>query len=417
MDVSPMTGNAQRCAMSLEVVRHAVDALRAHGFRSCLTIASVVAGVAAVVAMLSLGHGVSRKVEAEIGRLGVGVLTVRVGQAARGGKGALVDAQPFEYADVEAIRKELRRVRSAVPLVSRKARLVSGRRNMVATLLGTESDYFIAKSWPIIEGRAFTPHEMYAGQAVCIVGATVRDQLFPGGPAIGALVRIGHIPCTVVGVLEARGQTGVEGGGDTLVAIPFDAYQRRVQGSPDIPTIVVDVFGGRASNADVSALETLMRERRRLDPFEVNDFSILDMRQIAEASAETARAMTSLLGAIAGVMLFVGGLGITNVMLVSVAERRREIAIRMSVGALPRQVLGQFLSEAIILATLGGALGALLGVGAAMVVSPMLDIPFAVEADVVWVSLLIAISIGVTFGFAPAWRASQLDPIAGLRQS
>jgi|LNFM01.1.fsa_nt_gb putative ABC transport system permease protein len=403
-----------RAAMLAELPRHAIDALRANPLRSLLTILSVVAGVAAVIAMTTLGHGVSRKVETEINKLGVGVLTLRVGQRARGGKGASIEAQAFDYADVEAIRSSVRHVQSVVPLVSRKARVVSGRHNLMTTLLGTESDYFAARAWSVAEGRAFTAHEMHVGAAACIIGETIRTQFFQGGEALGALLRLGTVPCTVIGVLAPRGQSGEEDS-DNIVAIPFDAYQRRVQGSPDIGTIVVTAVGGKVTPAQKDALEALMRERRRLDPFEPSDFTLLDMRQIAEASAATARMMTSLLGTIAVLMLLVGGLGITNVMLVSVAERRREIAIRMAIGALPGHILGQFLIEAVALSTIGSVFGTLVGVGSAVFLAPLLQVPFVLDADVVWVSFAMALAIGVTFGFAPARRAARLDPISGLR--
>ncbi len=400
--------------MQSELPRHAIDALSANPLRSLLTILSVVAGVAAVIAMITLGHGVSRKVEAEISKLGVGVLTLRVGQRARGGKGASIESQAFDYADVEAIRSGLRNVRSVVPLVSRKARVVSGRHNLMTTLLGTESDYFAARGWSLADGRAFTPHETHVGAAVCIIGETIRAQFFNGGEALGGLVRLGSVPCTVIGVLAPRGQAGEEDS-DNIVAIPFDAYQRRVQGSPDIGTIVVTAVGGKVTQAQKDALEALMRERRRLDPFEPSDFTLLDMRQIAEASAATARIMTSLLGSIAGLMLLVGGLGITNVMLVSVAERRREIAIRMAIGALPGHILRQFLIEAVTLSAIGSVLGTLVGIGSAVFLAPLLQVPFVLDAGVVWVSLVMALTVGITFGFIPAQRAARLDPIAGLR--
>lgn len=400
--------------MLAELPSHAIDALRANPLRSFLTILSVVMGVAAVIAMLTVGHGVSRKVEAEISKLGVGVITLRVGQRARGGRGASIAAQAFDYGDVEAIRSGVRSVRSVVPLVSRNARVVSGRHNQITTLLGTESDYFAARAWSLAEGRAFTPHEMHVGAAVCIIGETIRAQFFKGGEALGGLLRLGTMPCTVIGVLAPRGQAGEEDS-DNIVAIPFDAYQRRVQGSPDIGTIVVTAVGGKVTQAQKDDIEALVRERRRLDPFEPSDFTLLDMRQIAEASAATARFMTSLLGTIACLMLLVGGLGITNVMLVSVAERRREIAIRMAIGALPGHILGQFLIEAVALSTIGSALGALIGVGSAMFLAPMLQVPFVLDLDVVWVSFAMALTVGITFGFMPARRAARFDPIAGLR--
>ncbi len=403
--------------MRLELLKHAAGVLRANALRSMLTVASVVTGVAAVIAMVTIGAGASRKVEAEVARLGLGVLTVRVGQSARGGKGAMVDAQPFDYADVEAIRGSVDRLRAIVPVVSRKSRIVSGRHNILATVLGTESDYLGARSWALVEGRAFTAHEMHVGSAVCLIGATVRDRLFGDGEAIGQFLRIGSIPCTVVGVLARLGQTANQDDSDATVVMPFDAYQRRVQGSPDIATLIAVVRSGSETQAAVDRIEALLRERRRLDPFQPNDFAISDMRQIAEASASTARTMAWLLASIAAVLLFVGGLGITNVMLMAVSERRREIAIRMAIGALPKHVLQQFLSEAIILACIGSGIGALVGMSAARVLAPVLDVPFVLSNAVVWSTLVIALAIGIVFGYVPARRAASLDPIVGLRQS
>jgi putative ABC transport system permease protein len=403
--------------MLLETIRLAAEALSRNLMRSLLTMLGIVIGVAAVVAMVTIGNGATARVEAEIAKLGTDLLTLNVGQNLRGSTSVSISGDPFDYDDVAALRKQVRGLRAVAPFASDETRVIAGRRNWMANVSGTENDYFIARSWKLAAGRFFTGHEAYTGKPVCIIGQTVRESLFPDSDGLGEFMRIDSIPCTVVGVLSMRGQSGSANDDDNIVAVPFNIYQRRIQGTPDIDSIVMAVYRNGNTRWAKSQVRQLMRERRGIDGNDPEDFAVLDMRQAAEAMAATTRTMTSLLGAIAAVSLLVGGIGIMNIMLVSVTERTREIGVRLAIGALPGQVMAQFMVEAMMLTGVGGVLGAVVGLLLAAMVSTSLGVPFVPDAGIVAIALSVSFVLGIVFGYTPAMRAARLDPIEALRHS
>lgn len=401
--------------MLVESIRLAIEALSRNALRSALTTLGVLIGAGAVIAMITIGQGASVNVRNEIARLGAEVLTLSVGQQKRGGQGAAITAAPFDYSDVEAIRAEIRGLRHVAPFAFQDGRVAARNVNWSVRIVGTESAYFQARDWSLAAGRLFTDDEMYNGKAVCIIGETVRNKLYGNADGVGEYMRVGALACTVAGVLKARGQAGAGNDDDNIVAIPFDTFQRRIQGASDIQSIVMSAFPSANMERVKMNLSGLMRERRDLAVGEFDDFSLLDMRQVAQSMTSATRTMTLFLGAIAAVSLVVGGIGIMNIMLVSVTERTREIGVRLTIGALPSQIRMQFLCEAVLLTLAGGFLGIVAGLATAALAAPHLSIPFVFEPSVVIVTIAISTVLGVGFGFAPAAKASALDPIDCLR--
>jgi putative ABC transport system permease protein len=401
--------------MLVESIRLAIEALSRNALRSALTMLGVLIGAGAVIAMITIGQGASVNVRNEIARLGAEVLTLSVGQQKRGGQGAAIEAAPFDYGDVEAIRAEIRGLRHVAPFASQPGRATARNVNWSVRIVGTEPAYFHAKGWPLAAGRHFTEDETYNGKPVCIIGQTVRDRLYANADGVGEYMRVGSLACTVAGVLKARGQSGSGNDDDNIVAIPFDTFQRRIQGASDIQSIVMSAFPTASMERVKMSLSGLMRERRGLAANDPDDFALLDMRQVANSMTEATRTMTLFLGAIAAVSLVVGGIGIMNIMLVSVTERTREIGVRLTIGALPSQIRMQFLCEAVLLTLAGGLLGILAGLATAAAAAPHLAIPFVFDPAIVIVTIAISTILGVGFGFAPAAKASALDPIDCLR--
>ncbi|MEQ1712359.1 MAG: ABC transporter permease, partial [Hyphomicrobium sp.] len=365
--------------MLVESIRLALEALGRNALRTTLTALGILIGVGAVIAMIAIGQGASVNVRNEIARLGAEFLTLSVGQQRRGGQGASRSSPAFDYADVEAIRREVRGLRHVAPLSSRPGRVSARNANWNVRIAGVENAYFQARSWPVAAGRLFTEGETYNGKQVCVIGETVRQKLYGGGDGLGEPLRIAGIACSVIGVLAARGQSGAADDEDNIVAVPFDMFQRRIQGSPDIQSIVMAAYPSASMDRLKMNLVGLMRERRGLGANDQNDFSILDMRQVAQSMTAATRTLTLFLGAIAAVSLVVGGIGIMNIMLVSVTERTREIGVRLTIGALPSQIRLQFLCEAVLLTLVGGTLGILIGLGTAAIAAPNLAIPFVVD--------------------------------------
>lgn len=401
--------------MLVESFRMAFGAICQNRLRSALTALGILIGIGSVIAMVSIGRGAAERVRGEIARLGSDLLTLSVGQSMRGGKGASISAQPFDYSDVEAVRQAIGGLRLVAPLASRPMLAVARRSNWTATAIGTENDYFKAKGWQIAHGRLFTELETYNGRPVCIVGQTVSHQLFGRDDAVGESLRIGTVPCTVIGVLEARGQAGSGDDGDNVIAVPFDTFQRRIQGAPHIQSIVMGAY----PESDMTRLKTsvigLMRERRKISFGAADDFTVLDMRQVAQSMTAASTTLTLFLGAIAAVSLVVGGIGIMNIMLVSVTERTREIGVRLAIGAAPSQIRLQFLIEAVLLTAMGGTAGILFGICAAALLAPALGLPWIIDASVIASASLVTIALGLGFGYAPAAAAARLDPVVALR--
>ena len=380
--------------------------------RSFLTILGVVIGVAAVITMVTLGKGATRSVSDQISSMGSNLLMLRPGQRF----GPTADVAPnFKLADVEAIRTQITSIDAVAPVASLSVTAVYQARNWSTIVTGSTNDHFRAGNWEIVSGREFSETEERSGRAVCVIGETVRSNLFGTQNPVGSDIRIKQFSCEVVGLLKAKGQSAMGSDQDDTVIMPLRTVQRRLTGTQDVSRLTVAVREGASIDAAKEQLVLLMRERRNIADNEDDNFRVMDTRQIAETLTGTTRILTMLLGAVAAVSLLVGGIGIMNIMLVSVTERTREIGIRLAIGALEREVLLQFLIEAVVLASLGGLIGLALAAGASMTIARMMGIPYLFDPLTNILSFLFSAAIGVIFGFFPARRAAQLDPIDALR--
>jgi putative ABC transport system permease protein len=392
----------------------AVREIRRHLLRSFLTILGIVIGVGAVVTMVTLGNGATAAVQQQISGLGANILQIRPGQGfGRGGGGP--QAPDFDMSDVDAIERQIAGVRAVAPQAQSSGVAIHNAANWSTTVNGTTSAFFTAQQWQLSEGRIFTGAEEQAGKAVCILGSTVQQNLFSGENAVGERFRIRDVSCEVIGTLTARGQGGGGADQDDVVIMPIKAVQRRFLGNRNIRNITVAV-DDRYETATVQAsIQQLLRERRNITGGKQDDFNIFDTAQISEALSGTTRILTTVMGAVAAVSLLVGGIGIMNIMLVSVTERTREIGIRLAIGAVAREVLLQFLVEAVVLACLGGVIGLILALVATFVLAPIIQVPFLFDPQINLIAFGFSAVIGIVFGYFPARRAASLNPIDALR--
>jgi len=392
----------------------ALREIRRNVLRSILTILGVVIGVAAVIVMVTLGGGATQAVATQIESLGSNLLMVRMGQ--RMGPGSNTSAPPFKLEDAVALQRDIPAIRSLAPSASDTATAVAGNNSWSTTLTGSDNRYLDGRDWSLAQGRLFSEGELRAGQAVCLIGATVHKELFGQQDPIGDKLRVKTISCEVIGVLAPKGQSSMGRDQDDLILMPLRAFQRRVAGNQDVTLIHVSVRDGDSTELVKTDIERLMRERRNIGPSEQDNFSVSDMKELATMLTGTTEVLTTLLSAVAAVSLLVGGIGIMNIMLVSVTERTREIGIRLAIGALEREVLMQFLVEAVALSSLGGVLGILLALGASIGLAGVLKVPFIFNGGIVVTAFLFSAAVGVIFGYFPARRAARLDPIEALRR-
>jgi putative ABC transport system permease protein len=392
----------------------AIREIRRHLLRSFLTILGIVIGVAAVVTMVTLGNGATAAVREQISGLGANLLQIRPGQGfGRGGGGP---APPeFDSEDVAAIRDQVAGVVTAVPLAQSSGTAVRNAANWSTTISGTTADYFLAQQWATATGRTFNPAEEQAGKAVCVIGSTVQRNLFRGEDPLGERFRLRDLSCEVIGTLVTRGQGGFGNDQDDVVLMPIKTVQRRFTGNRNLRNIMVQVDPAYDTAAVTASIQSLLRERRNIRGAKQDDFNIFDTAQISQTLQGTTKILTALLGAVAAVSLLVGGIGIMNIMLVSVTERTREIGIRLAIGAVGREVLLQFLVEAVVLACLGGVIGLLLALIASWALAPVLQVPFLFDPRINVVAFGFSALIGVIFGYFPARRAASLNPIDALR--
>jgi ABC-type antimicrobial peptide transport system, permease component len=397
----------------LETIKLAFRAISRNMLRSFLTVLGVVIGVAAVIAMVTIGNGTTAQVTAEISKLGTNLLFVRPGQFGPGR--ASSDAKKFTLRDVEAIRDQIPGLRAVAGVNQSSAVAIFGSENHSTTVIGTVSDYLIAQDWTLSSGRSFSSSEERGGQAVCIMGETVRRELFGSTPAVGQKIRVGGLSCEVIGILARKGQSGMGSDQDDVVMMPLRIFQRRIGGITDVSSIMLSAQDGVSTSKVQASVERLLRERRKIVSGRDDDFSVNDMAQMASTLTGTTTLMTGLLGAVAAVSLLVGGIGIMNIMLVSVTERTREIGIRLAIGALEGQVLMQFLVEAVTLSVFGGVVGIALGLGLAYAAVSFMNVPFVTSPSIITLAFLFSAAIGMVFGYFPARRAARLNPIEALR--
>ena len=401
--------------MLLNALLLALRAIRRNLMRSFLTVLGIVIGVAAVITMVTLGNGATRMVADQISSLGSNLLLLRPGQQLGPGGGGGAGIPRFRIADAEALKNQIASLRTVAPVVNSRVTLVAGGQNWSSTVNGTTNAYFSAGNWTLAAGRQFEEDEERAGKAVCVIGNTIKKQLFAGQAPIGGELRVKNFSCEVVGLLAAKGQGAMGQDQDDIVLMPLLTVQRRLTGNQDVATLMLSLRDGVAADPVMEQIRRLMRERRKLAENEDDNFNVMDTKQIAETLSGTIRTMTGLLGAVAAVSLLVGGIGIMNIMLVSVTERTREIGIRLAIGALEHEVLLQFLIESVVLSALGGLVGIVLAFVACLGLSSLMHMPFLFNPGINLLAFLFSGAIGIVFGFFPARRAAQLDPIVALR--
>ncbi len=403
--------------MLLKMLLLALGSIRRNLLRSFLTTLGVVIGVSAVITMVTLGNGATQAVQMQISSLGSNLLQVRPGQRLGPGGGA-GGAPAFKEADAQAVLAQIGGVAAAAPEGRTGATVVANGRNWATTVTGSDNAWLEVGNWRLGAGRLFEDEELRAGAAVCIIGETVRREIYGARSAeqvLGERLRIKQFSCSVVGVLSSKGQAAMGADQDDTVLLPLRTLQRRVTGNQRVNTLLVSMQGGSDSTRLKASLRELLRERRKLAEADDDNFNILDTQQLAETLSGTTKVMTTLLGAVAAVSLLVGGIGIMNIMLVSVTERTREIGLRLAIGALEREVLLQFLIEAVTLAALGGLIGVIVATGASLGLAQVMDVPYLFNPSINLLSFVFSAGIGVLFGYFPARRAARLDPIEALR--
>jgi putative ABC transport system permease protein len=391
----------------------ALREIRRHILRSFLTVLGIVIGVASVITMVTLGNGATVQVTQQIKSMGSNLLMVTAGK--RLGPGRDSSAPSFKIADAEAIARDISSIDAVAPASSQSVTAVFGNENWSTTVTGTTNQYLWARNCAIQTGREFSTSELRAGAAVCIIGDTIRKKLFGPQDPVGKRLRLEKLSFQVVGLLEAKGQSSMGQDQDDIVLIPIKSFQRRLSGNTDVGIILVSASDNASTEAVKEDIENLMRERRHISKNEEDNFNVMDMTEISNMLTGTTRILTALLGAVAAVSLVVGGIGIMNIMLVSVTERTREIGIRLAIGALEREVLMQFLVEAVVLSSAGGLLGIVVGLLMCAGLKGVLQVPFVFNPGIVIVAFLFSAAVGVIFGYFPAFKAASLDPIEALR--
>jgi len=385
-----------------------------HKLRSFLTTLGIIIGVGAVVTMVTLGRATTAQVQKNISALGTNILQVRPGQGfGRGGGGPR--PPDFDPSDVEAIRNQVAGVTAVAPQTSSTATAIYEGANWSTTIQGTTAAVWTVQPWPLASGRTWTDAEEQAGKAVCVIGSTVQKNLFQGGRAVGQRFRIGPISCDVVGTLTTRGQAGFGGDQDDVVVMPIKAVQRRFTGNRDIRLMLVGTDERYSGAAVQASITDLLRERRHLGAGKEDNFNIFDTKQISDTLSSTTTLLTRIVTAVAAISLVVGGIGIMNIMLVSVTERTREIGIRLAIGAVASEVLTQFLVEAVALSMLGGLVGLLVAQVVIGALSALGGLPFLFVPSINLIAFAVSALIGVVFGYFPARRAAALNPIDALR--
>ncbi|MDD2904844.1 MAG: ABC transporter permease [Sulfurimonas sp.] len=393
----------------------ALRAIYRNMMRSILTVLGVVIGVASVIAMVFLGDGTTAYITQNISKLGSNMLIILPGQDKSGPRTQDTSIKLFKIEDVEAIKREIYGIKAVAPGASKGVNAVYSNKNYSTSVEGRDNDYFIVKDWGLEDGRIFLPNELKSGKAVCIIGQTVKKELFGEQNAMGANIRLEKFSCQIIGVLQTKGASTFGLDQDNIILVPLKMFQRRLSGNLDIPMIQVSAHDNISTEEVKNNLLELFRERRRIRHGLEDDFYIRDLKDIIETVGSTTKMLTLLLGAVAAISLLVGGIGIMNIMLVSVTERTREIGIRLAIGAFEREVLLQFLVEAIVLSSLGGIIGIFLGISIAYFAAMSFEIPFIFNKEIVLIAFFFSTLVGVVFGYFPARKAARLDPIDALR--
>jgi putative ABC transport system permease protein len=399
-------------------VRIAARAIRRNKVRSMLTMLGVIIGVASVIAMIALGSGARAAIDEQIQSQGTNVIYVSAGSFGRGpgavrqGAGSV---STLTLEDAQAIAQEVPTAERMSPMVRGRVQVVAGNQNWNTSVEGGNEDYVTIRNWPITSGAGFTPRDVLVAEKVCLLGATVVENLFPDQDPVGQVIRVKNLPFRVLGVLAPKGQGQFGQDQDDLILAPYTTVQKKVLGIPSIQQVLVSAVSSDAVEPTATEITRLLRQRHRISNPEDDDFTVRTVEEMAATRVEMARTMTMLLMSVASVSLLVGGIGIMNIMLVSVTERTREIGLRMAVGARTRDILRQFLAEAVGLSVAGGAVGVLVGIAASQGLTRFLTWPTTITTASIFIAFAFAAAVGVFFGYYPARKAANLDPIEALR--
>ena len=402
----------------LMIIRVAFRALIRNKMRAALTMLGIIIGVSAVIAMVSIGQGASASVQAQIESIGTNLLFVSAGAQNVGGvRSGTGDSgtNTLTVEDLEAIKREVPSVSMVTPSINARSQLVAGNMNWNTSVQGVSEQYPEIRKWPVQNGAFFTDSDVRSAARVIVIGQSIADNLFPGMDPVGQTLRVANLPFRVVGVMAAKGQDQQGRDQDDTAFAPYTSVQKKVLGSTTVRIAYVSAVSQDATYTAQAQIGELLRQRHKLTANEPDDFTVRNMTDVAEAANETSKTMTILLACIAGVSLLVGGIGIMNIMLVSVTERTREIGIRMAIGARSSAVRSQFLIESIVLSLTGGTIGIFLGVGLSLAIPAMLGWPTLVSVMAIVGSVIFSVAVGVFFGYYPARKAAALDPIEALR--
>lgn len=405
----------------LDAILSSLSAIRAHALRSVLTMLGIVIGVAAVIAMVAVGNGARERVNAQIQSLGANLIIVIPGNITQGGaRLGTGNASTLTDADAQALKTEIPAVQAAAPLVRGGVQVVSGGQNWATSAIGVDLDYFVARDWVVERGREFSEEETRRGGQVALIGQTVLRELFGGNDPVGVQIRVRNVPFEVIGVMSPKGQSMFGQDQDDVILLPLQTARQRVVGTNraknrSVNQIMVKIREGEDLSAAEEEMRRLLRQRHRIQDGRDDDFSLRNMAEIQATREESARTMAMLLLSVAAVSLVVGGIGIMNIMLVSVTERTKEIGLRMAVGARPLDVMGQFLIEATTIALIGGLIGIGIGIGIAIITAMKAGWPLLVDPLVVVTAFVFSGLVGIVSGFYPAFRAARLDPVEALR--
>ena len=397
-------------------VNVAFRALRRNKLRSFLTALGIIIGVAAVIAMVGIGNGAKAQVEAQIASLGENVILIFSGSTTASGiRTGWGNAGTLKIEDAEAIRREVPGVIAVSEEIRSTTQVAAGNQNWLTQVLGESADYLDIRQWQLADGASFTPQDVRSANKVCVIGRTTASQVFGNDDPVGQVLRIKNVPFVVTGVLTPKGLSAQGSDQDDVVIMPYTSAMKRVIGGTTLRSINVQVGDARSLPAAQQQIISLLRQRHNIRAGKDDDFTVRGQQEIADMATAQSKTMTVLLGAIAGVSLIVGGIGIMNIMLVSVTERTREIGVRLAVGAHGRDILSQFLIEAVALSSVGGIIGIAFGVGASKVLSVYQNWPTLISLSSIIVSFLFSAAVGIFFGFYPARKAAALDPIEALR--
>jgi putative ABC transport system permease protein len=399
----------------LSFLKVALTAISRNRLRAFLTILGILIGVGAVIAMMAIGNGAKAKLEAQLNSMGTNMLFIHPGAITAGGVRQWGAGQKFYPSDVKAVRQNCPAVAYAAPSIEKVETATTGHENWTTQIIGVDPDYFIIRNWNVAAGRLITHQDVSGGALVCLIGQTAMQNLFGSEDPIGKIVQIKDVPLRVVGILAKKGETPFGQDQDDCIMVPYTTLMRRIIGTPNIGGLMVSATSSKNIPEAEAEISALLRQRHHLAPWQPNDFMVISLNSFVQMKEAATSVIMLLLGSVAGISLLVGGIGIMNIMLVSVTERTREIGIRMAVGATEQDILMQFLIESLALSIAGGILGMILGSAAAIVISKVAGWNVVISPSSIILAFTFSAGIGIFFGYYPAMKASQLDPIEALR--